>query len=171
MSTFVIKKTIKWHMAHRVPHHKSKCKSNHGHTYFLTAEVEGYLNADYGSSEEGMVMDFGDIKDILMEEIYNKLDHGSMFWEKDPLVPALQADANTKLIIVDFIPTAENIAAWCFEKVEKLINMPGARRLLSIEIHETPTSVAIYHSPNKMRIRPFELDMDRKGTESNEVEE
>lgn len=139
---FTITKRIKWHMAHRVPNHKSKCRSNHGHTYLLDALVAGRVVDQEGISDEGMVMDFGDVKDILMKNIYDVLDHGSMFWDQDPLVLALEADAATKLVKVPFIPTAENIARWCYDQVAPSILIPGQRWLRGIRVWETPNSVA-----------------------------
>ncbi len=139
---FVISKQIKWHMGHRVPNHKSKCRSMHGHTYFLTAEVLGIVQQEEGTSDEGMVIDFGDVKDILMERIYKPLDHATMLWHGDSLVPALQADMDTRLIMVPFIPTAENIARWCFAAVKDELDVPGQRELISIMVNETPTSSA-----------------------------
>ncbi|KKM05325.1 hypothetical protein LCGC14_1755300 [marine sediment metagenome] len=140
----VITKQIKWHMGHRVPNHKSKCRSMHGHTYYLKADVLGVIHETQGTSDEGMVMDFGDIKRILVSNIYNVLDHACMLWKEDPLVGALRDDKQTVLIEVPFIPTAENIARWCFERVASGIFIPNQRRLLKITINETPTSSAEY---------------------------
>ena len=135
-------------MAHRVPNHKSKCRSNHGHTYLLTAYVLGSVIEQQGISDEGMIMDFGDVKEILTRKIYDVLDHGSMFWEHDLLVSALEADMGTKLVKVPFIPTAENIAKWCFEQVYDEIFIEEQRRLEKVRLHETPTSWADYASPD-----------------------
>ena len=140
----IISKEIKWHMGHRVPNHKSKCRSMHGHTYYLTAHVLGIIDETAGTSNEGMVMDFGDVKSILMSNIYDVLDHGFMLWEGDTLVAALLSDPHTKLIIVTFIPTAENIARWCFDRVKEDLHIPEQRRLLKVVVKETPTSAAEY---------------------------
>ena len=149
----IITKQIKWHMGHRVPNHKSRCKSIHGHTYLLTAHVLGIVGEIAGASDEGMVMDFGDIKAVLIERIYNVLDHACMLWDKDPLVPALRADEGTRLVEVSFIPTAENIARYCFDAVKDELYMYTKnpliqRRLLQIDINETPTSAASYADPH-----------------------
>lgn len=140
----VISKQIKWHMGHRVPNHKSKCRSMHGHTYYLRADVLGVVEETEGISDEGMVVDFGDIKTILMGRIHKRLDHATMLWQDDPLVPALRADPDTRLFVVPFIPTAENIARWCFQQVVEELHVPGQRRLLRVVVNETPTSTAEY---------------------------
>ncbi len=140
----IITKQIKWHMGHRVPNHKSKCRSMHGHTYLLTAHVLGNVSETAGTSDEGMVIDFGDIKTILMRRIYDVLDHATMLWEDDDLAPALRSDPHTRLITVPFIPTAENIARWCFNHIEIGLYIPGQQQLLKVVVNETPTSTAEY---------------------------
>lgn len=145
-------------MGHRVPNHKSKCRSLHGHTYHAIAVVEGCVVEEDGSSDEGMVMDFGDIKDILHEQVYLPLDHGCMLWSQDTLVPAIQADIHTKHTLVPFIPTAENIAEWIFHRINELVYIPNQRRLISVEVRETATSTAIY-TPNH-DVSLFEMDSE-----------
>lgn len=140
----MITKEIKWHMGHRVPNHKSKCRSMHGHTYRLIAHVAGQVDETAGTTDEGMVMDFGDIKTVLIKYIYDPLDHATMLWEKDSLVQALREDISTRLVQVTFIPTAENIAKYCFDVVEGALFVPNRRQLAKIVIFETPTSSAEY---------------------------
>ena len=60
---------------HRVPNHKSKCKHLHGHRYRFEAEIEGDVVDVEGVSEEGMLMDFSDVKSILMEHVHDVIDH------------------------------------------------------------------------------------------------
>jgi len=142
-----VRKKIKWHMGHRVPNHKSKCRSNHGHTYFCEVSLKANdVVKVKGSSDEGMVMDFSDLKEIMNKEVYDVLDHASMFYENDPLVPALRADKYTRLIEVPFIPTAENICKWIFNKIKpKIKDTYGVGVILdSVIVWETPTSSAVY---------------------------
>jgi 6-pyruvoyltetrahydropterin/6-carboxytetrahydropterin synthase len=70
-----ITKAIEWDMGHRVPNHKHKCRNPHGHRYRLEMTVAGEVSVEKGTSQEGMVHDFGDIKNHLLEKIYSKLDH------------------------------------------------------------------------------------------------
>ena len=59
-----IGKVIQWDMGHRVLNHRSICKGLHGHRYKAEICVEGKLIEKSGVSEEGMVIDFSDIKKI-----------------------------------------------------------------------------------------------------------
>ena len=78
-----IVKIVEWDMGHRVLHHRSVCKGIHGHRYKAEICISGDLVAETGASEEGMVIDFSDIKKISNEFIHEKLDHAFMVWEKD----------------------------------------------------------------------------------------
>lgn len=71
-------------MGHRVPHHGSKCKSIHGHRYKIVATCEGQLFKE--GEQQGMVLDFGFLKDEMMKTIDYLCDHGTVLWEHDELV-------------------------------------------------------------------------------------
>ena len=88
----LITKKIEIDAGHRVYNHKSKCFSPHGHRYVIEVGVDDKLIRRAGTSSEGMVMDFGDIKEILMEEIDGKFDHSFIIFEKDYLMKFLLID-------------------------------------------------------------------------------
>ncbi|NRA47057.1 MAG: 6-carboxytetrahydropterin synthase [Oligoflexales bacterium] len=60
-----VTKIIEWDMGHRVPNHKNKCRHPHGHRYRLEVSMRGAISLEKGSSSEGMVVDFGDIKELM----------------------------------------------------------------------------------------------------------
>ena len=64
-----ITKIFTFDSAHKLPWHKGKCKNLHGHTYKLEVTVEGPLN------EDGIVVDFGEVKKVVKKEILDKYDH------------------------------------------------------------------------------------------------
>ena len=64
-----IGKVIQWDMGHRVLNHRSVCKGLHGHRYKAEICVEGDLIKEKGVSEEGMVIDFADIKKVALKFI------------------------------------------------------------------------------------------------------
>lgn len=142
----IISKQIEWDMGHRVTNHHSKCRNLHGHRYKLEICMEGDLVQTEGVSEEGMVIDFGDIKKVAMEKIHDVLDHGFVVWEKDRLlVEFFKNNPTLKCKVVPFVPTSENIAAWAFGQLDgkfKDIYKTGLN-LHSVKLWETPTSVAI----------------------------
>jgi len=141
-----ITKEIQWDMGHRITNHDSVCRNLHGHRYKAEICVEGNLVNMKGSSKEGMVVDFGDVKKIAMKHIHDVLDHGFMVWEKDKLlVSFFKKNKSLKHIIVPFIPTSENIAAWIFLTLDKHLKdrSKTGLKLYSIKLWETPTSSAL----------------------------
>jgi len=139
----LIVRRIEIDMGHRVPAHKSKCRNLHGHRYAFEVGVHGPVSTNSGSSDEGMVMDFSDLKSILVEEIDGKLDHGFMMYEKDPFAEAFKGFKDQKIIFVPFIPTAENIASFVFHNLKDKI-AEKKLKLAFVKVFETPLSSAIY---------------------------
>lgn len=79
--TYRTTKEIGIDAAHRVPFHESKCKSLHGHRYRVIAHIEA---EELGKgSESGMTMDFGVIKDVLMNFVDYHCDHATILWVND----------------------------------------------------------------------------------------
>ena len=113
-----VTKRFEFHYAHRLPNYDGKCVNLHGHLGILDVEVvqAGGIPVP---SYEGMVIDFGDLKSIVQENVIDKLDHS---------------------YLNDFIeiPTAENITRWI---VQQLLPFLEAG-LVRIRVYETPTSWA-----------------------------
>jgi len=142
-----IVKIIEWDMGHRVLHHRSVCRGLHGHRYKVEICVSGDLVSKSGASEEGMVIDFSDIKKISKQFIQEKLDHAFMIWEKDEeLIRFFEQSKGHKPVIVPFTTTAENVAAYIFNKLQDKFQdiYKTGLHLHSIKLWETPTSYALY---------------------------
>ncbi len=152
-------------MGHRVTNHGGKCKNLHGHRYRVEATLSAPTVMDAGESE-GMVMDFGFIKQLMMDVIDGFCDHGMCLWVKDPeLIHALGPMAESyvkevnekgylgcswawgKLYIVDFVPTAENLAAhWAYRLIHGVDSAIGSNggRMHSVKVWETPNCSAVH---------------------------
>lgn len=142
-----VTRKLEWDMGHRVPNHKSKCRNVHGHRYVAEITMEGDVVGDKGISDEGMVIDFGDIKTIAGNFIDEQLDHGYMGnFNLDREILLMLSDMKLKTMAVHFIPTAENIAAWLFEKLSPLFEQTyqNSLRLKRIRLWETPNSYVDY---------------------------
>ena len=142
-----IVKIIQWDMGHRVLNHRSICKGLHGHRYKVEICVSGDLVSESGVSEEGMVIDFSDIKKISQKFIHEELDHAFMVWEKDEeLLNFFKVSKGHKPVIVSFTPTAENLAAYIFNKLKDRFQdiYKTGLHLYSIKLWETPTSYVLY---------------------------
>tara|TARA_B100000073_G_C23325300_1_gene408481 strand:+ start:38 stop:415 length:378 start_codon:yes stop_codon:yes gene_type:complete len=121
----------------------------HGHRYRWEAELEGDVVTLGGVSEEGMLMDFSDVSAILNEYIHDVVDHAFIVYERDKeaLVALSHMGDEHRTLIVSFIPTAENLAKWAFEKVEPHISSTygNSLKLHAFHVRETPKSWASWY--------------------------
>jgi len=142
----LITKEIEIDMGHRVPNHKSKCKNIHGHRYKIEVGVDDQVITTKGVSSEGMVIDFSDLKEIMMEELDGKFDHGFCLSKEDEfrdVFNRLKVDFYQKIIFVDFIPTAENLAKHWYKLIEPRL-AERKIKIYHVKVWETPTSTATY---------------------------
>jgi len=129
-----IAKEFRWEMGHRLPNHKGKCRNLHGHSYKVLVEFEGNKN------EDGMLIDYYDVKAIVMP-IVDNLDHSFMVTKDDTeLIDALRS-LNSKMEIVNYYATAENICDYFLEKI-KSAGLPKNISALSVWVYETESTYA-----------------------------
>lgn len=121
----LVSKEFTFDAAHHLHCYDGKCKNLHGHTYKVVFGISGFVD------ERGLMIDFGDIKQIWKEEIEVFLDHKYLNETLPPM--------NT---------TAENIVVWIYEKMqaalqqeEKSSQYIGAR-VEFVRLYETATSYA-----------------------------
>ena len=141
-----IRRWVETDTGHRVPNHKSKCRHMHGHRYRWEAELEGDVVTEKDVSDEGMLMDFSDISELLNEHIHDVVDHAFIVYENDTdAINALSSMGDGhRTVIVPFVPTAENLAKWAFEQVEPHIRSSygNSLSLRAFHVRETPKSWA-----------------------------
>jgi 6-pyruvoyltetrahydropterin/6-carboxytetrahydropterin synthase len=129
-----IAKEFRWEMGHRLPFHKGKCKNLHGHSYKMLVEFEGELNND------GMVMDYYDVKNLIAP-LVEELDHSVMVKDDDTeLINALKS-INSRMNIVPFHTTAENICFYFLEKIKKLNTNKNLKKV-RVWVYETENTYA-----------------------------
>lgn len=104
-------------VAHRLmTAYAQKCRSLHGHRY----EVEITVTAQK-FNEDGMIVDFKKLKEVVKTVLDDKWDHGSCFNVKDPLVPAVEASGSERVHIINANPTLEwMVEHWALELQEAL---------------------------------------------------
>jgi 6-pyruvoyltetrahydropterin/6-carboxytetrahydropterin synthase len=112
-----VTKIFTFDSAHNLVNYHGKCEELHGHTYKLEVTVEGYPD------EEGMVLDFVKLKEIVNEKIIKKLDHKYL---------------NE---VLGFNTTSENILLWMWKELEEELKGPNYK-LYKLTLWETPTSFA-----------------------------
>ncbi len=141
-------------MGHSVTGHKSKCRGLHGHSYDIIATVDDKVIDDHTKSSDGMVIDFGDLKQAMMDVIDSCYDHGFIIWKDDPRAKLLKDASDLwqfearRFHLSDYIPTAENLAKAWFQELDEELRAKYNINLLSLEVFETPTSSALYTREN-----------------------
>jgi len=146
----LITKQIEVDTSHEVPNHKGKCKNLHGHRYVVEVGVDDIVLDSIGDSSEGMVIDFGDLKELMIEIIDKKLDHTGIFYTYDPDVDILlikekrQIERNGKAFVwLSVPPTAENIAKYIYNEMKPAL-IGRNIKIKHVKVWETPTSTATY---------------------------
>lgn len=136
---------LEFDAGHRIPHHKSQCRNLHGHRYAMEITLSGDIIALESSSENGMVMDFADVKRIARESVVDVWDHAFLVYEKDTeVLNFLNNLPNHKTVIFPTVPTAENMAAEAFHILKgKYHDTFGNHlKLERVRLYETPNSWA-----------------------------
>lgn len=129
----VIEKKYHFYAAHRNKAGGQKCGRIHGHTY----DVKCYFKFD-NINEGGITCLFSDI-DKLVEPIIKDYCHWFIIYENDPLVELLEM-ANEPIKKLPFETSAENMALWLFNRIQRETKLP----ITKIELAETKSSNIIY---------------------------
>ncbi len=140
-----ITKHIEFDAGHRVPDHASKCRSPHGHRYRVEIEVSGPVQANVGDPENGMVVDYGRLKELLVGLVHDPWDHAMLCYEHDTaLLAALSgAEDGWKVALLDRVPTAECLAQIVAERLSAPVAAIHADcTLRRVTVWETPTCSA-----------------------------
>jgi 6-pyruvoyltetrahydropterin/6-carboxytetrahydropterin synthase len=114
---------------HRVHGHESKCANLHGHSY--KAEIEASAELD----SLGRVIDFSVLKEKVGGWIDFHLDHGFILWVDD--LEARGQMLKTKLYLMPYNPTAENLARHLLLEVCPLVLQGTGVTVTRVVIHET----------------------------------
>mgnify|MGYP001598046069 CR=1 FL=1 len=109
----LVSKEFTFDAAHFLTKYHGKCENLHGHTYRLRVTVEGEIG------EEGMVVDFLELKKIVKEKVLDKFDHHNLndFFEN---------------------PTAELVAKFIWDELKSALN------LYEVILWETENSFVTY---------------------------
>lgn len=138
MLTADITRRIEFDSGHRIPHHSSKCKNVHGHRYVLEATVRGPVYPVRGQTDDGMVLDFGDLKGIMQLAVGEKWDHGFLLYDGDEELTSFFSELRGhKTVVLPFVPTVENLAQHAFFLLRNVIDR-SRYRLHHVRLWETP---------------------------------
>ena len=140
-----VSKIFDFETAHALWGYDGKCANIHGHSYVLTVSITGDVIDDPSNPKHGMIIDFGDIKDVVKKEIVNVYDHCLLVRKDTP--HAGYADVETgfkKVWLTEFQPTCENML---IDMVNRLIAaLPHHIELKYAKLQETRSSYAEWFS-------------------------
>ena len=136
-----ITRRLEFDAGHRIPDHGSQCRHLHGHRYAIEVTVRGPVHDTPGQPDNGMVMDFADVKTVIRETIVEPWDHAFLAWREDHAVLELLSHIpGHKTVVLDRVPTAENLAAEAFERIDAALVARYGRdlELVRVRLYETP---------------------------------
>lgn len=141
MTKIRLTKEFKFEMAHALKGYDGPCRHIHGHSYELIVTVAGEPVSDPASPKLGMVMDFGQLKAIVRQEIVSEFDHALVLNRASANEHfAEMTDLFGKLILVDYQPTSENMLIDYAARIKA--QLPSGVELVSMQLRETVTSYA-----------------------------
>ncbi len=146
-----VTKIFHFEMAHALWNYDGPCKNIHGHSYKLMVTVAGTPNEDKKNMKYGMVIDFGDLKKIVNDNIIKRFDHSVVVSENAPhsfMKNIEQMFDNYE--ISKYQPTCENMVTHFAEIIS--VRLPDTVFLHSLRLHETENSYAEWYSSDNQKI-------------------
>ena len=142
MNNIRITKQFSFETGHALYGYDGKCRNVHGHSYKLSVTVIGEPISDTSHVKYGMVIDFGDLKKIVKEEIVTVFDHATVFNKNTPHVELAKElkDRGHNVLLVNYQPTSEMMVIDFAEKIQK--RLPQNIALHSLKLQETDSSFA-----------------------------
>jgi len=139
MPNIRITKIFRFEMAHSLWNHEGKCKNIHGHSYILHVTISGNKINSKGKPNDGMIIDFGKLKDIIKNNIIDVFDHSFVINKNAPQsIKIDQLYGFDNIIKVPFQPTSENLICHFAKLIKK--SLPKNTNLYSLKLSETDSS-------------------------------
>ncbi len=136
-----ITRRLEFDAGHRIPDHQSQCRHLHGHRYAIEITLSGDIIEASGTPVNGMVMDFSEIKSLARQHLIDAWDHAFIAYRGDTaVVDFLASLGDHKTVLLDAVPTAENLAAVAFTTLAAVYRdrYGNHLRLERVRLFETP---------------------------------
>ena len=146
MARIRLTKEFSFESAHALEGYDGKCRHIHGHSYRLYVTIIGEPISDSVNPKYGMVMDFGELKRLVNEEIVDRMDHALVMRCTDSAdeVNMVLSEGFGNVVLVDYQPTCENMLVDFAERISR--RLPAGVALHSLKMHETATSYAEWYA-------------------------
>ena len=141
MSKIRITKEFRFEMAHALLGYDGMCSNIHGHSYQLSVTLIGVPSKNMADPKNGMVIDFGVLKDIVKSEVIDKFDHAMVLNEATPDKEKITSlPLFERVIFLPYQPTCENMLPDFAERISKYL--PTEIELHNMRLRETNNSYA-----------------------------
>ena len=140
-SVIRVTREFTFEMSHVLRNYDGPCRNVHGHSYRLFVTLSGIPSGDSKNPKNGMVMDFTEMKNIVLGNIVNIFDHSvvvSKDFDREKMNMMKKTFGNA--VIVDYQPTCENLVTDFASRLKN--EFPEGVRLHSLKLYETSKSFA-----------------------------
>lgn len=149
MNRIRITKEFKFEMAHALLGYDGPCRNVHGHSYELKVTVIGKPITEKNHAKLGMVMDFGDLKRIVKQQIVDVFDHALVLNSEMPdTITQNLSDAFEKVILLPYQPTSELMVVDFAQRIHS--ELPHSIELVSVLLRETASSYAEWFAADQL---------------------
>jgi len=146
----LITRRLEFDAGHRIPDHKSQCRHMHGHRYAIEITLSGNVIDKAGDAANGMVMDFSQVKELANAHLVDAWDHAFLAYAGDTaIVDFLKTLPDHKTVLLNCVPTAENLARIAFERLDAVYRDTYGNHLQleQVRLYETPNCWADARRP------------------------
>ncbi|MGA1976977.1 MAG: 6-carboxytetrahydropterin synthase [Bacteroidales bacterium] len=140
-SVIRVTREFTFEMAHALRNYDGPCRNVHGHSYRLFVTISGTPLGETNNPKDGMVIDFTELKKIVLENIVSIFDHSvTLCRDFDNEKMEMMKKTFGNAVIVSYQPTCENLVTDFAERLKT--KMPEGVRLHSLRLYETAKSYA-----------------------------
>ncbi len=136
-----ITRRLEFDAGHRIPDHKSQCRHLHGHRYAIEITLSGSVIDRAGDAANGRILDFSPVTDLANLHLVNQWDHAFLAYAGDSMIVEFLATLpDHKTVLLDRVPTAENLARLAFEILDPVYRDTYGNhlQLQQVRLYETP---------------------------------
>ena len=135
--------------AHALQGYDGACRNIHGHSYKLQVTIIGLPIVNEEHPKNGMVLDFGDLKQLVQETVIDAVDHALLLRADSDreLIEALRR-LHHKLLLTPYQPTCENMLIDFKTRLRKV--MPASVELHSLKLWETQNAFAEWYASDEV---------------------
>ena len=111
----IITREFTFEACHHLPGQRGKCRRPHGHSYRLQISLRGPIIDAPGASNDGMVMDFDDLKRIVNSTIIEEISDAVPRGNSAQPYGRIGMDHNDLNELTGIRTTAENLVHWIWD--------------------------------------------------------